>query len=326
MWTKLRTAMEAYFQSDQNGARNAAQIKRSNIRYHDEFESEIYARRWRQRFDRLYATGLVKFYERFLDAKIPREGRILDVGCGVGRVSVNMGIMGVGQEIHGLDISKGMLAQCRGNASQKGVRLHLTRGDVEGMPYQGDLFDAVFGTSILHHVPRPERVIQEAYRLLKPGGFFLFEEPNRKGTINALILSWYLRKVILAPFRLVYWIEKKLFPNRDSSMGALFRIMEKEEALVKELGVPPDVHVFTTDELSDMAAEAGFHGSKTKIHSFLSGIFLLSVAPFIGVLRENHFLLKVYDVVLFSLWVFDQVLSLLLPRERYIMIMISAVK
>lgn len=45
------------------------------------------------------------------------------------------------------------------------------------MPFEDVSFDAVLGNSILHHLP-PEKALGECYRVLKPGGFIWFSEPN----------------------------------------------------------------------------------------------------------------------------------------------------
>jgi len=49
--------------------------------------------------------------------------------------------------------------------------------DVSSLPYRSEIFDAVIGNSVLHHLPLILS-LKECFRVLKPGGFILFFEPN----------------------------------------------------------------------------------------------------------------------------------------------------
>ena len=49
--------------------------------------------------------------------------------------------------------------------------------DGRTLPFQDGSIDCVLETEVLEHCPRPERVTDEAWRVLKPGGFLLFTVP-----------------------------------------------------------------------------------------------------------------------------------------------------
>lgn len=55
--------------------------------------------------------------------------------------------------------------------------LSFAVGDVTRLPHPDNTFDAVIGCSVLHHLHMPT-ALQEFRRVLKPGGRFLFSEPN----------------------------------------------------------------------------------------------------------------------------------------------------
>jgi SAM-dependent methyltransferase len=52
--------------------------------------------------------------------------------------------------------------------------LDFAEGDAEAMPFPDGTFDAVVSNFGIHHVPRPERALAEALRVLRPGGRFAF--------------------------------------------------------------------------------------------------------------------------------------------------------
>ena len=45
------------------------------------------------------------------------------------------------------------------------------------MPFEPEIFETAFATEVLEHCPRPEVVLKEAYRVLRPGGVFFFTVP-----------------------------------------------------------------------------------------------------------------------------------------------------
>jgi len=58
----------------------------------------------------------------------------------------------------------------------KGSNVRIVEGDATDMPFVGSEFSAVVSFTMLHHVPSPElqnKVLAEAFRVLKPGGFFV---------------------------------------------------------------------------------------------------------------------------------------------------------
>jgi ubiquinone/menaquinone biosynthesis C-methylase UbiE len=57
--------------------------------------------------------------------------------------------------------------------------LDLRVADATKMPYEDGLFDAVFESGVVHHVPNWQAALRETSRVLKPGGRFCFAEPSR---------------------------------------------------------------------------------------------------------------------------------------------------
>ena len=57
------------------------------------------------------------------------------------------------------------------------ANVRLSRGNAEQMPFRDGSFDAVYGSSILHHLDL-DAALAEVHRVLRPGGRMAFAEPN----------------------------------------------------------------------------------------------------------------------------------------------------
>lgn len=88
------------------------------------------------------------------------KGRVLEIGCGIGRLS----------ELYdcGIDISPKML-----KLAPKGKEHKLCDGRT--IPYPDESFDSVFCVEVFQHIPYTKPYIEEAKRVLKPGGSFVFQ-------------------------------------------------------------------------------------------------------------------------------------------------------
>jgi predicted TPR repeat methyltransferase len=101
---------------------------------------------------------------------LPRDARILDAACGTGLVGEHLKRFGF-TELHGLDLSAGMLAV----AERKHVYRNLIAAALGGpLPYRTGEFDAftVAGAFTPQHAPASS--LQELTRVTRPGGYAIF--------------------------------------------------------------------------------------------------------------------------------------------------------
>ena len=101
-----------------------------------------------------------------LCAPLLPPGRVLDVGCGIGHSYELL----APRETVGVDVDAEAL---RGQDRETRV------ADMREVPFGDGSFASVLAVQSLEHVPDPERVLEEARRLLEPGGVAVFVTPNR---------------------------------------------------------------------------------------------------------------------------------------------------
>jgi 2-polyprenyl-3-methyl-5-hydroxy-6-metoxy-1,4-benzoquinol methylase len=104
-----------------------------------------------------------------------REGRMMDLGAGLGMVSEEAAVRGATPVA--IEPGNGFreIALERIRRSGSGV---VIAAMAEHLPFRDGCFDVVVGLQVLEHVQDPAAVIREVYRILKPGGWFYLTCPN----------------------------------------------------------------------------------------------------------------------------------------------------
>lgn len=103
--------------------------------------------------------------------------RLLDFGCGPGTISVGLAKAVEPGEFHGIDMEESQIAIARSAAEAGGhenATFHV--GDVTKLPFDDDYFDVAFCHTVLTHVPNTAAALNEARRVLKPGGLLFSRE------------------------------------------------------------------------------------------------------------------------------------------------------
>ena len=132
-------------------------------------------------------------------ADLPTPGRVLDAGGGTGRVA--NAIREHAGEVVIADPSIGMLRQA------DRTRLRLACSNSEALPFPNDFFERVIMVDALHHVIHQGQTAREMYRVLKPGGRLVIEEPDiRKFGVKLVAVAekmLLMRSHFLSPQKIV---------------------------------------------------------------------------------------------------------------------------
>jgi ubiquinone/menaquinone biosynthesis C-methylase UbiE len=106
---------------------------------------------------------------------LPISGRLLDVGGGTGRISHSLRNLVTEAVI--ADSSMGMLTQ-----STKKDGLTSVCSNSKELPFENETFERVIMVDALHHVRDYQATIAELWRVVKPGGRIMIEEPDIRTT------------------------------------------------------------------------------------------------------------------------------------------------
>ena len=178
-----------------------------------------------------------------------RAGEIvLDLGSG-GGIDVLLSARRVGPtgKAYGLDMTDEMLALARRNQAEAGVtNVEFLRGEIEAIPLPDASVDVVISNCVINLSGDKDRVIAEAFRVLKPGGRFAVSDVVVRGAVpDAIRKSMEL------------WV------------GCVAGAMEESEYIGKleragfvEVGLEP-TRVYDVAEASEFLAAQGLDAGKT---------------------------------------------------------------
>jgi len=100
---------------------------------------------------------------------------VLDMGCGAGVDSlVAAHLVGPAGRVIGVDVTAEMIAKARSNLEQLDLpQVSFQVGEAESLPFPDNNFDLVISNGVLNLTLNKEQALEEAYRVLKPGGRFM---------------------------------------------------------------------------------------------------------------------------------------------------------
>lgn len=193
-----------------NGVRNKV------ARHYDEV-AEIYDRR----YDRSRGRSYYSHISRHVLACLPKGRNLLDLGCGTGLFVQHY--TGQGGKATGLDLSRGMIVRARSRCGGS----QFAVGTAEVLPFRDGCFDAVASLLAFSYVHEPEKMLQEVYRVLRPGG-----------SIAVCTLG---RNLLTSVLPAVY------------TLGEAMRIRHVGMGAFRE-------RYYTVDEMEELFLDAGFEG------------------------------------------------------------------
>jgi SAM-dependent methyltransferase len=108
---------------------------------------------------------------------LPAGARILDAGCGSGRMLDELAHYGT---VSGIDVSEAAAAAARARGHSD-VRV----GPLEALPWEDDSFDLVTAFDVIEHTPDDRRTLAELRRVTRPGGNALITVPAYQRLFSA---------------------------------------------------------------------------------------------------------------------------------------------
>ena len=112
--------------------------------------------------------------------------RVLDIGCGNGYVLYHYARHGA--EVTGVDLTRTAVELSRKRFALGGMNGEFLEIDGNKLPFPDDYFDIVCSMGVLHHISNPRPMVDEIFRVLRPGGRLIVMLYHRHGWKNLVLL------------------------------------------------------------------------------------------------------------------------------------------
>jgi ubiquinone/menaquinone biosynthesis C-methylase UbiE len=184
--------------------------KREKIQQHYDEIAEVYDLHYDHPRGRTYHTRI----SRHVMEALPRGGALLDIGCGTG-LFVEKYLHHGGSAV-GIDLSRNMIERARRRCSCCG----FTLGTGESLPFRDNSFDAVASLLVFSYVRDPESMLNEAYRVMRPGGAISICTLGKKLLTSGIPVLYKVSEKIRIPHVVMKDFGEHYYDEED--MRALF--------------------------------------------------------------------------------------------------------
>ncbi|NES76289.1 MULTISPECIES: bifunctional 2-polyprenyl-6-hydroxyphenol methylase/3-demethylubiquinol 3-O-methyltransferase UbiG [Okeania] len=198
-------------------------MKKNDLEFYD-----LSANQWWDKNAKIYALYYLnqprfKFFDRY----VPHwQGlKVLDVGCGGGFSCEFMAKRGA--IIYGIDSSAKCIEVAQKHSGENSLDINYKIGIAESLPYENNTFDVVICVDVLEHVSDYRQVVSEIYRVLKPGGIFLYDTINRNFQ-SRFMMIWLMENLLrLIPQGVHNW-DKFILPEELKELMLSLDFVEVE--------------------------------------------------------------------------------------------------
>ncbi len=193
-----------------------------------------------------------------------RGDRVLDLGCGTGALTTSLALDAEGTKnvyVVGLDLVPAAIARARTRAKRlerggqspasfAAADLDLVEGSLM-TPLKSGTFDSILASLFLSYVERPSVLLQDAYRLLRPGGRIVVSSLLKDADISRLYTESLAELTVAG-------VEDQIPEMRGKSIDLAARNFLSDASRILELESQGSFTFWDGPELVDLLEQAGF--------------------------------------------------------------------
>jgi ubiquinone/menaquinone biosynthesis C-methylase UbiE len=175
--------------------------------------------------------------------------QVLDVGTGTARIPLELCRRLTQVTVNAIDLATSMLTIAKRYVERAGLseRVRLTLADARSTAWEAGTFDAVISNSLVHHIPEPNDLLPEMWRLVRPGGVLFVRDlarPESADLARELVAKYAPRLDVAGRgSSAMHQRQHALF---EASLYAALTVSEVV-AIVARLGIPADAVRLTSD-------------------------------------------------------------------------------
>jgi SAM-dependent methyltransferase len=183
-------------------------------------------------------------FVQLLDRSIPGDARIAEIGCGTGQMSLYLAARG--RLVVAADLTKASLKLGVAAARRFGLQnVQFVETDLLRPGLKDGVFDVVYASGVLHHLPDPRAGFERISRLARPGGKIIVGLYNRYAR-----LPMRLRRVVARATRYRLIPFDPVLTERESEP-------ERHRAWLRDQYQHPEEHRHSLTEVQQWFAQCG---------------------------------------------------------------------
>jgi ubiquinone/menaquinone biosynthesis C-methylase UbiE len=131
-------------------------------------------------------------------------GKMLDIGCGTGKLLLKAAVLQPKAHLVGVDISEGMYKTAQLESKQKGLDIDFQTGDIQNLPFPNSSFDKITAMHMIYHAPDIHLALGELARVIKQDGLVVItansgESRKQLGLLKSQAGKIMRREVFMDP-------------------------------------------------------------------------------------------------------------------------------
>ncbi|WP_375579335.1 methyltransferase domain-containing protein [Marivirga tractuosa] len=193
--------------------------------------------------------------------KSPEDVNVLDVGCGNGIISLNLGELGY--NVHGIELSEDALDIAK--SQNKFSNVIFEKANAETLKLKGKKYDVVICSEVLEHLHHPENLLQELSHLIKNDGVLIVTVPNGIGPREMFVTRPFIK------IRNNNGLSWKLLSTVKSKLGYSGTTIQSAASDLDH------IQFFTKKQLKKLAENSGFEIIKLSAANFIDDVFPFSI-------------------------------------------------
>jgi trans-aconitate methyltransferase len=175
-----------------------------------------------EKYDAVKAPHVEAGRELVALARVREDEAILDLGCGTGKLTVELARLASKGHVVGVDPSREMLDKA--NGASTGVKnVRYVQAPAQVMNFNGN-FDLVFSNSALQWIKEHEDVMRRVHDSLKPGGRIAFQAPARNFCLEFSMYTADTIELLGLERHYAAWTSPWRFPGKEGFEALLTNI------------------------------------------------------------------------------------------------------
>ncbi|TFB21727.1 class I SAM-dependent methyltransferase [Filobacillus milosensis] len=124
---------------------------------------------WHAKSKEMWDNGSRKSIVPFFKKHVPKQAKVLDLGCGDGYGSYRL--WKEDYDVTGVDLSEEMVKLCQQHVTDDMNHLQFLQADMLSLPFQNESFNALMAINAIEWTEVPNKALHELLRVVEPGGY-----------------------------------------------------------------------------------------------------------------------------------------------------------